>query len=204
MATGICYTQSGNVKRYEASCLRDIPNTIEIYNVDPDIKCTHYFSIIPYPPPPGYPEVQGFTEGTAHWTSKISYEDIEESLIPYIPTPSYTPPKGYILSDKGIYTYTYNCAYLFYPKPYNIIYGDKVRTIENEESMFIISKDFEFKYSLNYTGIITKISASNNIVINGILCEYSKNNYLSTFLFDEYNNQFNLDINIVLSELTPL
>ena len=101
MATGICYTQSGNVKRYEASCLR------------------------------------------AHWTSKISYEDIEESLIPYIPTPSYTPPKGYILSDKGIYTYTYNCAYLFYPKPYNIIYGDKVRTIENEESMFIISKDFE-------------------------------------------------------------
>ena len=104
------YTQSGNVKRYEASCLRDIPNTIEIYNVDPDIKCTHYFSIIPYPPPPGYLEVQGFTEGTAHWTSKISYEDIEESLIPYIPTPSYTPPKGYILSDKGIYTYTYNCA----------------------------------------------------------------------------------------------
>ena len=66
--------------------------------------------------------------------------------------------------------------------------------------MFIISKDFEFKYSLNYTGIITKISASNNIVINGILCEYSKNNYLSTFLFDEYNNQFNLDINIVLNK----
>lgn len=126
MATGICYTQSGSVKKYEPGGLNrpDQVKWVTGYTVGypstayyPGILCDNFYLFTYDNFPPGmdkaYPE---FTEGTAiyfmdatimHNPSEL--EEINNSYISYkkiYNLMSYTPPDGYVLDENGPYTYT--------------------------------------------------------------------------------------------------
>lgn len=126
MAYGICYTQSGSVKKYEPGGLNrpDQVKWVTGYTVGypstayyPGILCDNFYLFTYYNFPPGmdkdYPE---FTEGTAiyfmnarimHTPSEL--EEINNSYISYkkiYNLMSYTPPNGYVLDKNGPYTYT--------------------------------------------------------------------------------------------------
>ena len=125
MAYGICYTQSGSVKKYEPGGLNrpDQVKWVTGYTVGypstayyPGLLCDNFY-LFTYDNHPEfdtqYPE---FTEGTAiyfmdatimHTPSKL--EEINNSYISYkkiYNLMSYTPPYGYVLSENGPYTYT--------------------------------------------------------------------------------------------------
>lgn len=140
MATGICYTWSGNVKKYEGINPSDIPNKVTVYTVGyPSTAYYHdggmiHFSLVPYPPPPGYPEVEGFVEGTAHYITNMYLNDTSNTIYDLM---SYTPPNEYILDKNGSYTYTatatvysYNYGIKYFSKT-NIVNGGTV-TVERE------------------------------------------------------------------------
>ena len=145
MATGICYTQSGNVKRYEASQLGTIPKNVTGYTVGYP-STTYYndycyvsFSIVSYPPPPSYPEVEGFVEGTAHYYTNLYLNDSGKKIYDLM---SYTPPDGYELSEDGTYTYTATAT--IYAYNYDIKYGDAINTI-SMGAVTPIEKEFKYK-----------------------------------------------------------
>ncbi len=126
MSTGICYTQSGGVKKYEPFGLNRPDQLKWITGYTVGYPSTAYYPGILYDNfylftydnfPPGmdkdYPE---FTEGTAIYflggdiynvpsdlepnnNSYISYNKIYNLM-------SYTPPDGYVLDENGPYTYT--------------------------------------------------------------------------------------------------
>ena len=129
MATGICYTQSGSVKKYEPGGLNrpDQVKWITGYTVGypstayyPGILCDNFY-LFTYDNfdnfPPGmdkdYPE---FTEGMAIYflnpiiiTMPSNLEPNNNSYISYkkiYNLMSYTPPNGYVLDKNGPYTYT--------------------------------------------------------------------------------------------------
>ena len=143
MATGICYTWSGNVKKYEGINASDIPNKVTVYTVG--YPSTAYypdggkiaFSLIQYPPPPGYPEVEGFVEGTAHYITDMYLDNLGNTRNTIYNSMSYTPPNEYILDKNGSYTYTatatvysYNYGIKYFSKT-NIVNGGTV-TVERE------------------------------------------------------------------------
>ena len=123
----------------------DVPDKVTVYTVG--YPSTAYypdggeisFSIIPYPPPSGYPTVEGFVEGTAYYItdmylnsigSNSTYKKIYDLM-------SDTPPDGYVLDKNGDYivtrfatVYSYNYGIKYYDKT-NIING-ATRTIEKE------------------------------------------------------------------------
>ena len=126
MAYGICYTQSGSVKKYEPGGLNrpDQVKWITGYTVGypstayyPGILCDNFYLFRHENFPPGmdkdYPE---FTEGTAiYFLSPRIYtmpSDLEPNNNSYISynkiynLMSYTPPNGYVLDKNGPYTYT--------------------------------------------------------------------------------------------------
>ena len=125
MAYGICYTQSGSVKKYEPGRLNrpDQVKWITGYTVGypstayyPGLLCDNFY-LFTYDNQPGldaqYPE---FTEGTAIYFLNADIYNIPSDLEPnnnsYISYKkiynlmSYTPPYGYVLSENGPYTYT--------------------------------------------------------------------------------------------------
>ena len=126
MAYGICYTQSGSVKKYEKDLLNrpDQVKWITGYTVGypstayyPGLLCDNFYLFTYDNFPPGmdkaYPE---FTEGTAiYFLSPRIYttpSDLEPNNNSYISynkiynLMSYTPPNGYVLDKNGPYTYT--------------------------------------------------------------------------------------------------
>ena len=143
MASGICYTWSGNVKKYEGIYNGDYPQTVTVYTVGYP-STTYYpdggfvaFSLIQYPPPPGYPEVEGFVEGTAHYITDMYLDNLGNTRNTIYNLMSYTPPNGYVLDKNGSYTYTatatvysYNYGIKYYDKT-NIVNGGTV-TVERE------------------------------------------------------------------------
>ena len=149
MASGICYTQSGSTKKYEGLNASDIPNKVTVYTVGYPSTAYYpdggniYFSLIPYPPPPGYPEVEGFVEGTAHYITNM-YLDNSDTINDTVNTirnsMSYTPPDEYILDKNGSYTYTATAT--VYSYNYGIKYYDKTNIVNGGT----VTVEREFKY----------------------------------------------------------
>lgn len=162
--SGICYTWSGSKKKYEGINASDIPNKVTVYTVG--YPSTAYypdggnirFSLVQYPPPPGYPEVEGFVEGTAHYITNMYLNDTGNTIYNTIyDLMSYTPPNEYILDKNGSYTYTatatvysYNYGIKYYDKT-NIVNGGTV-TVERE---FKYKKKDKSDTYINYYVILT-------------------------------------------------
>ena len=152
MAYGICYTQSGSVKKYERDQLGSIPTYITGYTVGypstayyPDM---FYFGpnfyCFAYPGPPGFPQHPGFTEGTAEYIYNIlspiwidSYTNTNDKIYNLM---SYTPPNGYVLDKNGDYTYT--AIATVYTYNVDVKYGNAINTINNTETIY---KEFHYK-----------------------------------------------------------
>lgn len=140
MAAGICFTQSGNVKRYEPNKL-SLPDFATITGMQASIKLSK--SIMSYPPPPDYPAVEGFVEGTAHYKLNITVDSfgVNKDIYNYLYNDiSYSPPQGYKLDKNGEYTYTYIKRYKL--DTFSSDYGGITKYFKNEG--FLIYKDFKY------------------------------------------------------------
>ena len=127
MASGICYTQSGGVKKYEPNKLSISPNRIKFVDFD-----NH--SAEPFIPwiftPDNHPSGVSLEEGTAMYTVGVRDPDID--LNNYL---TYTPPDGYELvsedhkDDTGVKEY-YVSKY-FYCEPFTVYYGTAGKTFSD-------------------------------------------------------------------------
>lgn len=174
MAYGICYTQSGTVKRYEGIKRGDVPDKVTVYTVG--YPSTAYysdgggisFSIIPYPPSPGFPEVEGFVDGTAIYFTDVYLRDIgnmgtvNDTYTKIYNLMSYTPPYGYVLDKNGDYTYIAEAT--VYSYNYGIKYYDKTNIVDGGTK---IKKEFRYKKKDINSKVYVKLSVSNDIIING-------------------------------------
>lgn len=110
MAYGICYTQSGNVKKYERDQLESgsIPMYVTGYTVG--YPSTAYYSdafrggpnfyCFAYPGPPNWPIYPGFTEGTGEYIYNVSFNGTDTyNKIYNLMTD--TPPDGFVLDKNG-------------------------------------------------------------------------------------------------------
>ena len=164
MATGICYTWSGNVKKYEGINSSDIPNKVTVYTVGYPSTAYYpdggmiYFSLVPYPPPPGYPEVEGFVEGTAHYITNMYLNDTSNTIYDLM---SYTPPYGYVLSENGSYTYTATAT--VYSYNYGIKYFSKTNIVNGGT----VTVEREFRYKKKDNKVYVRLLVSDDIIING-------------------------------------
>ena len=172
MATGICYTWSGNVKKYEGINASDIPNKVTVYTVGYP-STTYYpngglvaFSLIQYPPPPGYPEIEGFVEGTAHYITDMYLDNsgtINDTVNTIRNLMSYTPPDEYILDKNGSYTYTATAT--VYSYNYDIKYFSKTNTVNG--GTVTVEREFKYKKkdkSDTYIKYYVTLSLSNGML----------------------------------------
>ena len=150
MATGICYTQSGSTKKYEGIKINEIANKVTVYTVGyPSTAYYPYggfisFSLVQYPPPPGYPEVEGFVEGTAHYITYMYLDNsgtINDTVNTIRNSMSYTPPDEYILDKNGSYTYTATAT--VYSYNYGINYHGKINIVNGGTQT--IKREFKYK-----------------------------------------------------------
>ena len=173
MASGICYTQSGSTKKYEGINSSEIANKVTVYTFGyPSTAYYPYggfvsFSLVQYPPPPGYPEVEGFVEGTAHYITNMYLNDTGNTIYDLM---SYTPPYEYILDKNGPYIYTaratvysYNYGIKYYDKT-NIVNGGTV-TVERE---FRYKKKDKSDTYINYYVILTLNNGMLNCKCNSV------------------------------------
>ena len=173
MAYGICYTWSGSTKKYEGINSIDVPRKVTVYTDGYPSTAYYpdggmiYFSLVTYPPPPGYPDVEGFTEGTAHYITNMYFDDTGNTIYDLM---SYTPPNGYVLDKNGPYTYTaeanvYSCNYgiKYYDKT-NIVNGGTV-TITREFKYRKVNKPDTF---INYYVTFTLNSGMLNCKCNSV------------------------------------
>ena len=149
MATGICYTWSGSKKKYEGINASDVPDKVTVYTVGYPSTAYYpdggeiYFSLVTYPPPPGYPGAEGFTEGTAHYITNMYLDDTGNTIYDLM---SYTPPNGYVLDKNGPYTYSAEAN--VYSYNYGIKYYDKTNIISGGKQ--IITREFKYKKKVRY------------------------------------------------------
>ena len=166
MAYGICYTQSGSVKKYEPEQLGSIPTYITGYTVGypstayyPDM---FYFGpnfyCFAYPGPPGFPQHPGFTEGTAEYIYNTSFVWIDS----YTHTGdkiynlmSYTPPDGFVLDKNGDYTYTAEAK--IYSYNVDVKYGNAINTINYTNTIY---KEFHYSKIIQTTHIRYPVTIS--------------------------------------------
>lgn len=138
MATGICYTQSGGVKKYEKDLLSISPDRVKIVGFDNN-------SAEPFIPyiftPDNHPPEVSLEEGTVMYVAELRDPDID--LSNYL---TYTPPDGYELVsedhqyDTGVKEY---CVLKkFYCEPFTVYYGTAGKTIN--ESL-VVGKYFYYK-----------------------------------------------------------
>lgn len=182
MVYGICYTQSGSVKKYEqGGFLNSRPDQVKWitgYTVGypstayyPDLLCDNFY-LFTYDNHPEfstqYPE---FTEGTAIYfmgariynmpsdiepnnNSYISYKKIYNLM-------SYTPPNGYVLDKNGPYTYTAKAT--VYSCNEDVEYYTAINTI----NIGTDTVEKEFRYKKKDSKVYVRLSVSNDIIING-------------------------------------
>lgn len=161
MAYGICYTQSGGVKKYEPGGLNrpDQVKWITGYTVGypstayyPGILCDNFYLFTYNNFPPGMDkDYPGFTEGTAiYFLSPEIYNmpsDLEPNNNSYISYKkiynlmSYTPPYGYVLDENGPYTYTAKAT--VYSCNEDVEYYTAINTINIGTET--IEKEFRYK-----------------------------------------------------------
>ena len=138
MAHGICYTQSGNVKKYEQGLLSISPDRVKIVDFD-----NHYaepFIAWIFTPDSHPPEVS-LEEGTAMYVARLGNPDINlDNCL------TYTPPDGYELVsedhkyDTGVKEY--HVSKEFYCEPFTVYYGTAGKTFTESLSA---GKDFYYK-----------------------------------------------------------
>lgn len=179
MATGICYTKSGNVKKYERDQLEhnymeSSDKHITVYTVGypstayyPD-GYDYSFNIFTYPGPGGnWPMPPGFTEGTAEYLYHINtnpstpdenWHDTHSKIYNLM---SYTPPNGYALDKNGPYTYTAEAK--IYSCNLDVKYGGITNSINGGTDT--IHK--EFRYKKKDSKVYVRLVVSHDIIING-------------------------------------
>lgn len=181
MAYGICYTQSGSVKKYEPGGLNrpDQVKWVTGYTVGypstayyPGIFCDNFYLFRHENFPPGmdkdYPE---FTEGTAiYFLSPELYDtpsDYEPNNNAYISYSkiynlmSYTPPYGYVLDENGPYTYTAKAT--VYSCNEDVEYYTAINTVNIGTG----TVEKVFKYKKKDSKVYVRLSVSHDIIING-------------------------------------
>lgn len=127
MATGICYTQSGSVKKYEQGLFKISPDRIKF--VDFDNHSAEPFIAWIFTPD-NHPSGVSLEEGTAMYDVGVRDPDID--LNNYL---TYTPPDGYELVsedhkyDTGVKEY-YVSKY-FYCEPFTVYYGTAGKTFSD-------------------------------------------------------------------------
>lgn len=180
MDYGICYTQSGNVKKYEPSGLNrpDQVKWVTGYTVGypstayyPGILCDNFY-LFTYDNHPDfgtqYPE---FTEGTAIYfmdaTIMNTPSELEENNNSYISYKkiynlmSYTPPNGYVLDKNGPYTYTAKAT--VYSCDEDIEYYTAINTV----NIGTDTVEKVFKYKKKDSKVYVRLKVSDYIIING-------------------------------------
>ena len=195
MAYGICYTQSGSVKKYERDQLGSIPTYITGYTVGypstayyPDM---FYFGpnfyCFAYPGPPGFPQHPGFTEGTAEYIYNISFNETDTYNKIYN-LMSYTPPNGYVLDKNGDYTYT--AIATVYTYNVDVKYGNAINTINNTKTIY---KEFHYSKIIQTTDIRYPVTIS----ISGytVHCSCERVNWIP----GTDNGNFTLEVGIQLA-----
>ena len=188
------------MKKYEGIKASDVPNKVTVYTVG--YPSTAYypdggfvsFSLVQYPPPPGYPEVEGFVEGTAHYTTGIYLRDTSGNSSTYekiYDLMTNTPPNGYVLDENGDYivttiatVYSYNCG---------IKYFDKTNTINAGTQT--IERKFRYKKKIkpdDYKTYYVKFTLNGGTL--NCFCERI------TFIPGTNNGNVTLEINIQLGD----
>lgn len=125
--SGIIYTQSGNVKKYEKDLLSISPDRVKFVDFDnhsakPFISCVFTSD--------NHPSNVSLEEGTAMYVAELRDPDI--TLENYL---TYTPPDGYELVsedhqyDTGVKEYYVSKD--FYCEPFTVYYGTAGKTINN-------------------------------------------------------------------------
>ena len=167
MAYGICYTQSGSVKKYERDQLEhnymeSSDKHITVYTVGypstayyPD-GYNYEFNIFTYPGPGGnWPIYPGFTEGTAEYlyhintnpnTQDENWHDTHSKIYNLM---SYTPPDGYVLDGYGDYTYVAEAK--IYSCNLDVKYGGITNSINGGTDT--MHKIFRYSKSIQTTDI---------------------------------------------------
>ena len=176
MAYGICYTQSGGVKKYESDQLElgSIPMYVTGYTVG--YPSTAYYSdafrggpnfyCFAYPGPPNWPIYPGFTEGTGEYIYTVSFNGTDTFNKIYN-LMSYTPPYGYVLDKNGDYTYTAKAT--VYSCNLDVKYGGITNSINGDT----VTIKKEFKYRKEEPIQTTDINYPVTISINGSLVHCS-------------------------------
>ena len=127
MATGICWTQSGNVKKYEERLFTISPDRVKF--VDFDNHSAEPFIAWIFTSD-NHPSSVSLEEGTAMYDAGLRDPDI--TLENYL---TYTPPDGYELVsedhkyDTGVKEY-YVSKY-FYCEPFTVYYGTAGKTFSD-------------------------------------------------------------------------
>ena len=127
MATGICYTKSGNMKKYEQGLLTISPNRVKF--VDFDNHSAEPFIAWIFTPD-NQPSGVSLEEGTVMYNVGVRDPDID--LNNYL---TYTPPDGYELVsedhkyDTGVKEYYVSKN--FYCEPFTVYYGTAGKTFSD-------------------------------------------------------------------------
>ena len=161
MASGLCYTQSGNVKKYEQGLFTISPDRVKLVDFD-----NHYAKpFIPYMfTPSNHPPEVSLEEGTVMYIADLRDPDID--LNNYL---TYTPPDGYELVsedhqyDTGVKEYYVSKK--FYCEPFTVYYGTAGKTFSEYLSA---GKWFYYKKKeIKDNKINVRLLVSNDIIING-------------------------------------
>ena len=127
--TGICYTWSGNKKKYEPNKFSISPNKVKLVDFD-NLSCEPF---IPYTfTSSNKPPEVSLEDGTAMYSPELRNLDPDIDLSTYL---TYTPPDGYELVsedhqyDTGVKKY-YVSEY-FYVEPFTVYYGTAGKTFND-------------------------------------------------------------------------
>ena len=143
MNTGICYTQSGSMKKYERGLISFSPDRVKFAGID------NYFvkPFIPYMfTSSNHPPEVSLEEGTAMYV--VGVRNIDDSSIDLSTYLSYTPPDGYELVsedhkyDTGVKEY-FVSKYFSITEPVTLYYGTAGKTIT--DLGLNAGKDFYYK-----------------------------------------------------------
>ena len=168
MASGICYTQSGNAKKYEQGLLSISPDRVKFVDFD-----NHYANpfIAWIFTPDNHPSGVSLEEGTVMYDVGIRDPDI--TLENYL---TYTPPDGHELVsedhkyDTGVKEY-YVSKY-FYCEPFTVYYGTAGKTFSDlglsaSKYFYYKKKDKSDKF-INYYVTLTLNNGMLNCKCNSV------------------------------------
>lgn len=160
--TGICFTRSGNKKKYEEHLLSISPDRVKF--VDFDNHSAEPFIEWVFTPD-NKPSEVSLEEGTAMYVAGLRDPDI--TLENYL---TYTPPDGYELVsedhkyDTGVKEY--NVSKYFYCEPFTVYYGTAGKTF-NDLGLSANKYFYYKKKEIKDSKVNVKLRVSNDIIING-------------------------------------